>query len=94
MRWLSLRRREANGGLEAVATVLAMPKVAHTAGIEIFRPFRDEQLLAALSTFERRAWVSEICGSVRAKFHDFLHEDASRTIPTPVRKPDHSGREG
>ena len=37
-----LRRREANGGLEVVAAVLAMPKVAHTAAVEIFRPFRDE----------------------------------------------------
>src|SRR5688500_18973968 len=42
VRWPSLRRREANGGLEVVAAVLAMPKVAHTAAVEIFRPFRDE----------------------------------------------------
>ena len=54
-----------------------MPEVAHTAGVEIFRPFRDEQLLTALSTLERAPCASEISGWVGAKFHDFLHEDAS-----------------
>jgi hypothetical protein len=42
-------------GLEGIATRLALPKVAYAGSIEIFRPFGQKQLVAALSAFSHRA---------------------------------------
>src|SRR5262249_15454216 len=47
-------------GLEFVAAVLARPSVPDTALIEIFRPVRSEQPLAALRTM-----VLAVCGQAR-----------------------------
>ena len=68
----SLRRREANGRLEAVAAFFAAPQMAHAAAVEIFRPFRDEDVFAALAAFDDRPRAGEIRAPAGAKFHDVL----------------------
>src|SRR5450756_3239161 len=40
--------REVDGGLEGVAAGVAFPQMAHGAVIDQFRPFRHEQVVAAL----------------------------------------------
>src|ERR1017187_10706159 len=44
----ALCRCEANGGLKSIAAGLAFLEMPHAAGIDVFRPFRYEQPLAAL----------------------------------------------
>lgn len=57
-----LRRtpRKGNCGLKGVTASLAFPQVAHTAMIDVFRPFRRERLFATLSAFIHRAWGSNV----------------------------------
>ena len=39
---------------------LAFPQVAHTAMIDVFRPFRRERLFATLSAFIHRTWGTHL----------------------------------
>ena len=57
-----LRRtpRKGNCGLKGVTASLAFPQVAHTAMIDVFRPFRRERLFATLSAFIHRARGSNV----------------------------------
>jgi len=50
--------RKGKGGLKGITAVFALPKMAHAALINVFRPFRHEQLLATLGAFGYRAWGS------------------------------------
>ena len=78
----SLRRREANGRLETVAAFLAAPQMAHAATVEILRPFRDEDLFAALAALDYGSRAGEI-GRPGAKLHDFLLQEDYRTPVSP-----------
>jgi len=55
-----LRRnpRKGNCGLKGVTAIFALPKMAHAAIINVFRPFRHEQLCATLGAFSHRTWGS------------------------------------
>src|SRR3972149_4742925 len=65
----ALGRRVADGGLEYVAAGIAFPEMADAALVDEFRPFRHEQMLAALRAFDYRPAARESCGIARAKFH-------------------------
>jgi hypothetical protein len=52
--------RKGNGGLKGVTAGFALPKMARPALIDVFRPFRHEQLFAALGAFNHRTWGSNV----------------------------------
>src|SRR4029078_11252352 len=56
-------RRINDSGLEGVTTRLALPKMADAGVIEVLRPFRQKQSVAALSAFSNRAGYRRDAGS-------------------------------
>src|ERR1035441_8613065 len=63
------RLREVDGGLEGVAAGVAFPQMAHAAVIDQFRPFRHEQVVAALRAGDLRAVAWGLCGAAAVKIH-------------------------
>src|ERR1039458_1829278 len=63
------RLRELDGGLEGVAAGVAFPQMAHAAVIDQFRPFRHEQVVAALRAGDLRAGGWGLCGAAAVKIH-------------------------
>jgi hypothetical protein len=55
-------RRINDSGLEGVTTRLALPKMADAGVIEVLRPFRQKQLVAALGAFGHRAGYRRAAG--------------------------------
>jgi hypothetical protein len=58
----SYLRRINDRGLEGVTTGLALPKMAYAGFGEIFGPFGQKQLVAALSAFGHRAGYRRLAG--------------------------------
>src|SRR5450759_5159987 len=63
------RLREVDGGLEGVAAGIALPQMAHAAVIDQFRPFRHEQVIAALRAGDLRTVAWGLYGAAAVKIH-------------------------
>jgi hypothetical protein len=63
------RLREVDGGLEGVAAGITLPQMAHAAVIDQFRPFRHEQIIAALRACDLRTVAWGLYGAAAVKIH-------------------------
>src|SRR5450830_2013951 len=63
------RLREVDGGLEGVAAGVAFPQMAHAAVIDQFRPFRHEQVVAALRAGDLRTVAWGLYSAAAVKIH-------------------------
>jgi hypothetical protein len=75
-------------GLESVTTYLALPKMADAGTSEIFGPFRQKQLIAALSAFGHRAGRRRVVGikthgTFLTRLFDIARIDARRVLNCP-----------